>query len=95
LGKGTTDRLGRSVSGAGDVNGDGLDDFIVGADFNNDGGSNNEGAVYIFFGASTLSGTFDMGGGIQSADVTIFGKAANDRLGRSVSGAGDVNGDGI
>jgi len=95
LGKGADDFLGINVSGAGDVNGDGFDDFIVGARQNNDGGSNDEGAAYIFFGASNLSGTFDMGGGVQSANVTIFGKASTDLLGFGVAGAGDVNGDGF
>jgi len=95
LGKGTTDLLGNIVSGAGDVNGDGFDDFIVGARQNNDGGSDNEGAAYVFFGASNLSGTFDMGGGVQSPNVTIFGKATTDLLGNGIAGAGDVNGDGI
>jgi len=94
LGKAGSDFMGRSVSGVGDVNGDGFDDFIVGADSNNDGGSNNEGAAYIFFGASNLTGTKDLGGG-ASADVTILGKAAGDSLGIGVSGAGDVNGDGF
>jgi len=94
LGKAADDRLGHRVSGAGDVNGDGFDDFIVGAQ-NNDDGANNAGAVYIFFGASNISGTFDMGGGVQSANVTIFGKAADDDFGKAVSGAGDVNGDGF
>jgi len=94
LGKATRDRLGISVSSAGDVNGDGLDDIILGAYQNDDGAASYSGAAYIFFGASNLSGTKSLGGG-QSADVTILGKAANDRLGKSVSGAGDVNGDGF
>jgi len=95
LGKAATDRVGFSVSGAGDVNGDGFDDFIVGSRYNDDGvGANNNGAAYIFFGSTSLSGTFDMGGGVQSANVTIFGKAASDFFSERVSGVGDVNGDG-
>jgi len=94
LGKGVNDYLGESVSGAGDVNGDGFDDVIVGTRFNNDGGTDDEGAAYVFFGASNLSGTRALAGG-QSADLTILGKAANDYLGNSVSGAGDVNDDGF
>jgi len=89
LGKATFDSLGLNASGAGDVNGDGFDDFIVGAYKNNDGGTDDEGAVYIFFGASDLGGTKALGGA-QSADVTILGKAVNDFLGESVSSAGDV-----
>jgi len=85
LGKAANDRLGFSVSGMGDVNADGIPDIIVGAFNNNDGGTDDTGAAYIFFGASTLSGTKSLGGG-QSADVTILGKANNDFLGRSVGG---------
>jgi len=94
LGKLAVDFLGKSVSGAGDVNGDGFDDFMVGALGNDDGGASYTGAAYIFFGASDLSGTKSLGAG-QSADVTMLGKASNDKLGTSVSGAGDVNGDGF
>jgi len=94
LGKASGDNLGFNVSGAGDVNGDGFDDIIVGARLNNDGGSNNEGAAYIIFGASNLSGTKSLGGA-DSADVTILGKAASNFLGRDLSGVGDVNDDGF
>jgi len=94
LGKAANDFLGKSVSGAGDINGDGFDDIIVGADGYDISGTNREGAAYIFFGASNLSGTKSLGG-VDSADLTILGKAASDQLGKSVSGAGDVNGDGF
>jgi len=94
LAESANDYFGRSVSGAGDVNGDGFDDIIVGADGFDISGASGEGAVYIFFGSSSLSGTKALGGG-QSADVTIIGKAGFDGVGRSVSGAGDVNGDGF
>jgi len=95
LGAATNDYLGKNVSGLGDVNGDGFDDFIVGAYQNNDGSGADTGAAYVFFGSTTLSGTFDMGGGVQSAAVTLFGVTYNDEFGKSVSGAGDVNGDGF
>jgi len=95
LGKANNDRLGMGgVSGAGDINDDGFDDVIIGANYNDDGGASNEGAAYIFFGSSTLSGTKSLGGG-QSADVTILGKETSSNLGRGVSGTGDVNADGI
>jgi len=95
LGKAATDYLGFHVSGAGDVNGDGFDDIIVGAYQNDDCTAGTGcGAAYIFFGTSSFSGTKDLGGS-QSADVTILGKAGADYLGFHVSGAGDVNGDGF
>jgi len=78
------DLFGRSVAGAGDVNGDGVDDVIVGA-YNNDAGGSNAGRAYVFFG----------GPGIDAApDLTVTGAAANDFFGFAVAGAGDVNGDG-
>jgi len=86
LGKAANDYLRLEVSGVGDVNQDGFSDFIIGARGNDEGtGGNNNGAAYIFFGASNLSGTKDLGG-VQSADVTVLGKAALDVLGRTVGG---------
>jgi Ca2+-binding RTX toxin-like protein len=89
------DYLGRSVSGAGDVNGDGIDDLIIGADGADPQGSNS-GQSYVVFGnrsgfaadlnPSTLNG---------NNGFRINGIAAGNHSGRSVSGAGDVNGDGI
>ncbi|MBX7041684.1 MAG: FG-GAP-like repeat-containing protein [Ignavibacteria bacterium] len=78
------DQFGLSVSTAGDVNGDGYSDIIVGAPFNDAGGSNS-GRAYIFFGGSSMNNV---------ADVILTGVAASDNFGVSVSTAGDVNGDG-
>ena len=78
------DSFGWSVSGAGDVNGDGYDDFIVGA-YGNDSGGANAGRVYIFLGGQEMD---------NIPDVVLTGTAPDDNFGKSVSGAGDVNGDG-
>jgi len=87
-----TDSPGRTLGS--DFNGDGIHDFIISAPQNDDGG-NQAGAVYIFFGATNLSGTKSLGG-VESADATIVGKGSDDRLGYGgVSGVGDVNADGI
>ncbi len=75
---------GKSVSDAGDINGDGYDDVIVGA-YRADGGGNDRGEAYIFFGDSPMDDT---------ADVTLSGESNSDWFGYSVSGAGDVNNDG-
>ena len=81
--------LGSSVSGAGDVNGDGYADVIVGAD-GYDNGETGEGAAFVFLGSSSgLLGT-----GPATAAAVLESNQANACLGSSVSDAGDVNGDG-
>jgi hypothetical protein len=82
-------RLGTSVSGAGDVDGDGYADVIVGA-FNYDAGQTDEGAAFVFLGSA--SGIAD--GGPGTAHAQLESDQAGARLGTSVSGAGDVDGDG-
>jgi hypothetical protein len=82
-------RLGWSVAGAGDVNGDGYADVIVGA-FLYDAGESDEGAAFVFLGSAV--GIGDAGAG--SADFQLESDQASGRLGQSVAGAGDVNGDG-
>ena len=80
-GESTNNYAGYSVSEAGDVNGDGFSDVIVGAY----GYGSDQGRAYIYFGGASMN---------NISDVTITGEAAGDRFGNSVSGAGDVNGDG-
>ena len=77
-------QFGISVAAAGDVNGDGFDDVIVGDHLDDDGGLN-AGAAYVYFGGETPD---------DVADLTLYGQAEEDQLGSSVAGAGDVNGDG-
>jgi hypothetical protein len=77
--------LGQSVSSAGDVNGDGFGDLMVGAP-GWDGGSTNEGLVSLYLGS---------GSGLETtAAWTAESDLDEGRLGMSVSSAGDVNGDG-
>ena len=93
------DFVGQSVSGAGDVNGDGYGDLIVGA-YQADPNETNAGATYVVYGRPDVSGD-KIGTSIDLAEITadvggfvINGALENDQSGYSVSGAGDVNGDG-
>jgi hypothetical protein len=88
------DEAGFSVSGAGDINGDGLDDIIVGAAFGDNGGTD-AGEAYVIFGRANGFGTIDLTNLTASAGFIIQGDAANDEAGFSVSSAGDVNHDGF
>ena len=94
-GDAASDRAGFSVSSAGDVNGDGIDDLIVGAYLGDDGGTN-AGEAYVIYGKSgSTRGTVDLTGLAASDGFIIQGDTAGDYAGTSVSGAGDINGDGI
>lgn len=78
----STDRFGESVSGAGDVDGDGFADVIVGAPLDDNRGTDS-GMARVFSGKT--------GATLFSAD----GNSAGDHFGWSVAGAGDVDGDGF
>jgi hypothetical protein len=94
-GEGAFDRSGRSVSAAGDINGDGVDDLIIGADGANPNG-NYSGRSYVVFGsASELPNPFELSTLNGSNGFVLNGEAVYDGSGRSVSAAGDINGDGI
>ncbi len=89
------DFSGSSVASAGDVNGDGFDDVIVGA-FGADPNGNNSGASYVVFGqASGFAANIDLSSLDGSNGFKLSGVAAYDRSGLSVASAGDVNGDGF
>ena len=79
------DKFGWSVSGSGDLNSDGYDDVIIGAPFNDNGGTD-AGRAYIYFGGSPMNNV---------VDVTLTGSNAGDNFGLSVSAAGDVNANGF
>jgi hypothetical protein len=82
-------QFGISVAGAGDTNGDGFDDVIVGAELY-DAGETDEGAAFIFHGSA--SGVAS--GGVATASATLQTDQVGGHMGLSVASAGDVNGDG-
>ena len=89
------DRLGIAVSSAGDVNGDGIDDLIVGAHNGDDGGLD-AGEAYVIFGKAGATRTnIDLSSLAASDGFIIQGDAAGDIAGWSLSSAGDINDDGI
>ena len=91
------DLAGRAVSGAGDINDDGLDDIIVGAPFADPGGLKDAGEAYVVFGSDAIlnGGILGLASLDGSNGFVIRGVDRNDRLGFSVSRVGDMNGDGI
>ncbi|NIW83599.1 MAG: hypothetical protein GWN18_13810, partial [Thermoplasmata archaeon] len=90
VGENAYDHSGISVAGAGDVNGDGLDDILIGADRNDDGGSD-AGKTYLILGRRT-GWTSDVD--LSRANATFIGEDQDDNAGQAVAGAGDVDGDG-
>ena len=86
-GESNADLAGGRVSTAGDWDGDGFDDLLIGAEGDDDGGSNS-GAAYVVLGPA--SGSISL----SSADVKMVGENSNDKAGFSLDDAGDMNGDG-
>ncbi len=88
------DRSGFSVSGAGDVNGDGFDDLIVGAHYSDPNGATS-GASFVVFGKADGTAVQLSAVAAGTGGFVMNGVSTSDRSGCSVSGAGDVNGDGF
>ena len=85
------DALGYSLSSAGDVNGDYIDDILVGAPY----GYGYSGQIYVIFGAGgDFDADFYVGDLNGTNGFVLNGGRMFDGAGWSVSGAGDINGDG-
>lgn len=89
------DEAGYSIDNAGDVNGDGFADVLVGA-VGSDANGVDSGAAYVVFGkASGFSASLDLSNLSSSDGFALSGLAAGNSLGKSVSSAGDLNNDGF
>jgi hypothetical protein len=77
------------IDGAGDVDGDGFDDLVIGGDFVDGEAGENQGAAWLLYGP--VSGNYDLA---SDADVSVLSDDASDYLGVSVRGGGDITGDG-
>ncbi|MHA2232539.1 MAG: hypothetical protein ACXAB4_08600 [Candidatus Hodarchaeales archaeon] len=90
IGEAPGDRSGLFWPGSGDIDGDGYDDFLIGAKFNDDGG-NNAGKAYVILGRSTDAWKMDTP--LSQANIMFVGEMTEDSVG-SVTVTGDMNGDG-
>jgi predicted ribosomally synthesized peptide with SipW-like signal peptide len=91
-GAGAVDITGYAVASAGDVNGDGVPDALVGAPYADYNGRTNAGASYVVFGKTTTT-AIDLAS-LGGQGYRIDGAGAGDQSGGALAGAGDVNGDG-
>ena len=77
--------FGYQVCGAGDLNGDSIDDYIVSAPWHSTAIDSFAGRVYVYYGGTILD---------TLPDVVITGWQYKDRIGRTISALGDINNDG-
>lgn len=91
----TGDATGRWVSSAGDINADGLNDLIIGAEFADPNGKIDAGISYVVFGKTSGLNSVDLGNLGSNSGFSIYGAIANDRIGHSTASIGDINGDGF
>ena len=95
----TSDQSGKAVSTAGDVNGDGYADILIGAGGGDGAGNSKDssGESYVVFGKADWSATATMSlGSLNGTNgFTLYGATPEDGAGKAVGSAGDVNGDGF
>ncbi len=88
VGEGEGDRAGYAVAGGGDINGDGFDDFVIGADLEDTAGGG-AGAVYVVYGPPP-NGVLSL----ADAGAKLTGEYWGNGAGAAVAVAGDINADG-
>ncbi|MFZ5477722.1 MAG: MopE-related protein [Myxococcota bacterium] len=87
LGVDASDNAGRALTGIGDIDGDGMDDLLVGA-WGGDAGGTNSGEAYVLYGPVTDYTA------LSEATETLLGEDPSDYAGYAVQGIGDATGDG-
>ena len=92
IGENANDEAGRAISGAGDVDGDGIPDILIGAPYNDDGGSD-AGKAYLFSGSLILSAPSNTDFDLLDADYAFDGTGADDNVGLGDLVSADINGD--
>lgn len=86
---------GYNVSAAGDVNDDGFDDIMF-SSYNSDHSQSNDGIVYIIYGSnSNITSPFEVDQINGTNGIVLYGENSGDNAGKTLSDAGDFNGDGI
>ena len=91
----TSDFLGTAVAGTGDVNGDGIDDLLLGAYGADPSGKSLAGQAYVIFGRASFPAAVSLSSLDGTTGFTLNGSVASAYFGYQVDGAGDVNGDGL
>lgn len=93
IGEHAGDGAGRRLSSAGDVDGDGLDDLLIGAPYSSVF-AEHAGAAYVVLSSGALAQNTDVLN-LSDSDVILRGEAALDEAGWAVGGPGDLDGDAL